>query len=147
MTNKHINTRHFNDVFIDRSQMRRFMIPHPTKRWYGTLSLLLLHCLTLFNLQLLAVLDLKIVYVNLCLCWLLLIKCLHYLFFYQLFVHQHLISFLFLLINQREDGIASGSSNSGSTPTEGVGSATSVLPNFDTTSFPCFVKVNLELLI
>ncbi|XP_009799229.1 mini-chromosome maintenance complex-binding protein [Nicotiana sylvestris] len=41
----------------------------------------------------------------------------------------------------REDGIASGSSNSGSTPTEGVGSATSVLPNFDTTSFPCLVKI------
>lgn len=40
----------------------------------------------------------------------------------------------------REDGITFNSSNSGGTPTEGIGSAMSVLPYFDRT-FPCLVKI------
>ncbi|CAN4076304.1 unnamed protein product [Withania somnifera] len=41
----------------------------------------------------------------------------------------------------REDGISSNSSNLGDTPTEDIGSAASVLPCFDRTSFPCLVKI------
>lgn len=41
----------------------------------------------------------------------------------------------------REDGITSDSSNPRDTPTEDISSATSVLPYFDRTSFPCLVKI------
>ncbi|XP_025887506.1 mini-chromosome maintenance complex-binding protein [Solanum lycopersicum] len=61
---------------------------------------------------------------------------------HRIAIHQHLIKLLdFVLIQQRENGIASNSSNLGDTPTANVGSATSVLPYFDRTSLSCLLKI------